>query len=295
VEIQARDDEAQLAEHQWADFLTSLPPGSAARIPDLVGEFGRPSVRIAAPDLLLHCNSDACRGERIFAAVARPTVQEKQFSRVFIAYSCRNCTKTQRLYALLLHADDGYSKSGVAIKIGEWPPFGPPTPARVISMVGPDRDLFLKGRRAENQGLGLGAFAYYRRVVENQRGRLLGEIIRVAKRMGARAETVQSLEAAAAEQQFSRSIELTKDAIPESLLIDGHNPLLLLHRALSVGLHNLPDEECLARARSIRVVLTELAERISQVLKDTAELKEAISHLLAFPDASDAEGANDTG
>ncbi len=112
---------------------------------------------------------------------------------------------------------------------------------------------------------------------------------------GKRAETVQSLEAAAAEQQFSKSIELTKDAIPESLLIDAHNPLLLLHRALSVGLHNLPDEECLARARSIRVVLTELAERISQVLKDTAELKEAISHLLAFPEASDDEGANDAG
>jgi hypothetical protein len=292
---ETRDDDAQFAEHQWADFLTSLPPGSTARIPDLVGEFGRPNVRIAAPDLLLHCNSDACRGERIFAAVTRPTVQEKQCNQVFIAYSCRNCTKTQRLYALLLHADDAYSNSGVAIKIGEWPPFGPPTPARVISMVGPDRDLFLKGRRAENQGLGLGAFAYYRRVVENQRGRLLGEIIRVAKRMGARTETVQSLEAAVAEQQFSRSIELTKDAIPESLLIDGHNPLLLLHRALSVGLHNLPDEECLARARSIRVVLTELAERISQNLKDTAELKEAISHLLAFPEAPDAEETKETG
>lgn len=274
---ESKEESTQLAEHQWADFLTSIPPGSAARIPDLVGEFGRPVVTLAAPDLLLHCNSDACRGERIFAAVFRPKVHEGQSTRVFVAYSCRNCTKTQRLYALFVSPDDGYKKSGVAIKIGEWPPFGPPTPARVISMVGPDRDLFLKGRRAENQGLGLGAFAYYRRVVENQRGRLLGEIIRVARRMGARPEAVASLEAAAAEQQFSKSIELTKDAIPESLLIDGHNPLLLLHRALSVGLHNLPDEECLARARSIRVVLTELAERISQVLKDTAELKEAIS------------------
>lgn len=141
--------------------------------------------------------------------------------------------------------------------------------------------------RAENQGLGLGSFAYYRRVVENQRGRLLEEIIRVAKRMGAKADAVRALEAAAKEQQFSKSIELTKDSIPESLLIDGHNPLLLLHRALSVGLHNLTDEECLARARSIRLVLTELAERIGQVLKDTAELKEAINYLLASPAPSE--------
>jgi len=165
----------------------------------------------------------------------------------------------------------------------------------VISMVGPDRDLFLKGRRAENQGLGLGAFAYYRRVVENQRGRLLDEIIRVAKRIGGRPDTLKSLEAAAVEQQFSKSIELTKDSMPEALLIDGHNPLLLLHRALSVGLHNLTDEECLARARSVRLVLTELAERMGQVLKDTAELKEAIAHLLASPAPPEDVASNEAG
>src|SRR5690606_22181448 len=109
-----------------------------------------------------------------------------KMTRGFLTYACRNCTKTQRTYALLLSPGEGMEKSGVACKIGEWPPFGPPTPSRVISMVGPDRDLFLKGRLAENMGLGVGAFAYYRRVVENQRSRLLDEIVRVAKKVGAK-------------------------------------------------------------------------------------------------------------
>jgi hypothetical protein len=202
---------------------------------------------------------------------------------VFLTYECRNCTEQQRTFALLIHPKDLWLNEGIVVKIGEWPPFGPPTPARVISMVGPDRDLFLRGRRAENQGLGLGAFAYYRRVVEEQRTRLLGEIVRVARRAGAKQTIIDLLEAAALETQFAKSMEMTKGAIPEALLIDGHNPLFLLHRALSVGLHEGTDEQCLSRARAIRVVLTELADRMGQLLKDKAELKDAISNLLAEP------------
>jgi hypothetical protein len=45
-------------------------------------------------------------------------------------------------------------------------------------------------------------------------------------------------------------------------------------------LHEKTDTECLELAKSIRVVLTELADRISQALKDEAELISAVSRLL---------------
>jgi hypothetical protein len=54
----------------------------------------------------------------------------------------------------------------------------------------------------------------------------------------------------------------------------------LLHSALSEGIHAQTDEECLEIATSIRVVLSELADRISIALKDHAELKQAVSRLL---------------
>jgi hypothetical protein len=41
------------------------------------------------------------------------------------------------------------------LKFGEVEPFGPPTPARVITLLGPEKDYYLKGRRAENQGMGI--------------------------------------------------------------------------------------------------------------------------------------------
>lgn len=279
------EPEKALPEYEWASFLTSVPPGSPASLStaDFLRNVHAAPAQLATPELLLHCSSKACRGERIFSSRTEITIVWNSTRHSFLTYSCNNCGGTERTYALLLHLGVFGSDKALAVKIGEWPPFGPPTPPKVISMVGPDRDIFLKGRRSENQGLGIGAFAYYRRVVEEQKHRLLSEILRVARRVGAKPSSIAALESAVQEQQFKKAIDLTKDAIPESLLIDGHNPLTLLHRALSEGLHALSDEECLARARSIRVILSELAERISQALKDTAELKEALSHLLADP------------
>jgi hypothetical protein len=128
--------------------------------------------------------------------------------------------------------------------------------------------------------MGIGALTYYRRVVENQWGRLIGEIIKVAKTIKAPANTISALEAAASEQQFSKGVREMKDAIPPVLLINGRNPLVLLHGALSQGVHNLPDEECLTLATSIRIVLFELAEKLGQALKDEKELTDAVARLL---------------
>jgi hypothetical protein len=165
------------------------------------------------------------------------------------------------------------------LKLGEDPSFGPPVPARVISLVGPDREAFLKGRRCEIQGLGIGAFAYYRRVIENQKNRLFDEIIKVAKRLNAPKDQIQTLEVAKTETQFSKSIESVKSVIPHELFIQGRNPLSLLHSALSEGLHALSDDQCMELATSIREVLFELAERIGQVLKEQTGLDAAIGRL----------------
>ena len=229
-----------------------------------------------------------CNGVRLFEPTSS-TLVETSWSLAFVTFICRNCRRSTKTYALALRMDGSRPSSGVVRKFGEEPAFGPPVPPRVITLIGPDRELFLRGRRAENHGLGIGAFAYYRRVVENQKGRIISEIGRVAKRLGADDATVKLFADAAIETQFSTAIDKVKAAIPKSLLIEGHNPLTLLHTALSEGLHELPDEECLALATEIRVVLTDLAERISTAVKDDAELKDAVTRLLSRRDKLKAE------
>ena len=194
-------------------------------------------------------------------------------------FCCRNCEKSIKLYSLLVHL----SSAGCTLwKLAEVPDFGPPTPAKVIKIVGPEKDYYLKGRRCENQGLGIGAFGYYRRVIETQKNRIIDEIIRAAKKIEAPKEMVEALEAAKAETQFTTAIDKVKPAVPEALLISGRNPLTLLHSALSQGMHAETDEECLELASSIRIVLSELAERTTAVLKDSAELDKAVSRLMAW-------------
>ncbi|WP_211325589.1 hypothetical protein [Roseimicrobium gellanilyticum] len=206
----------------------------------------------------------------------------------YFIYRCSNCQVFTKTFSLALQ-ENNHNDGGTAYKYGESPPFGPPTPARLISLAGPDRDAFLKGRRCENQGLGIGAFIYYRRVVENQKARIITRIADVAERLQTSPSDVQKLRAAATEDQFAKAMEMAKPYIPQSLLIDGHNPLGLLHSALSDGVHAQADEHCLALATSIRVVLAELSDRMTQLLKDEAELKHALSIILKNDAASKSE------
>jgi len=67
-----------------------------------------------------------------------------------------------------------------------------------------------------------------------------------------------------------------KGAIPDSLMVQGQNPLTLLHDALSIGIHHEDDVECLQRATSVRLILADLADRIDRALKENAELEAAV-------------------
>ena len=200
---------------------------------------------------------------------------------IFLTYGCRNCGESCKVYALRVTGEDGQRDGvGSAVKFGEIPAFGPPLPSRLISMAGADHELLLKGRRSESQSLGIGSFSYYRRTVENQWARILEEVRKAAERLGADAELLSSIDRAKAEKQFSKSIDLMKNTIPEGLKVKGHNPLTMLHGALSDGVHNLSDEECLERAQAVRVILTELVLNIARVTKDDRGVDDAISKLL---------------
>lgn len=272
-------------ELSFAEFLESHPPNQSARIADLQVHYTDGDYRgLAAPEIQLHCSHESCNGTRFFRCVTRaPKLIEGEATYVYLTYRCWNCQRTEKIFSVGVEWDKhprDFLPSGKAVKFGELPAFGPPTSSRLIKLIGPDRDIFLKGRRCENQGLGIGAFVYYRRVVETQKSRILNQIAKVAAKIGATPEKIKLFADAAKETQFSRAMDIAKPALPESLLIDGHNPLALLHSALSEGVHELDDETCLRIAGSIRIVLGELSDRIAQALKDEAELKGALSTLL---------------
>lgn len=266
----------------WIDFLQEVPPGSVVKVLGAAKHTAnqyRKYIEIESPEIQLHCPQQTCNAYMFFSCNDdAKEIDGNKWTKLYLTYWCRNCSKYSKIFSLAARLIGGNICE--VYKFGELPQFGPPVPARVLRLIQPDRELFLSGRRSENQGLGIGAFTYYRRVVESQWTRFVDEIIRVGKAIGAPEISIRALEASRDEQQFSRAVKGLKDAIPAVLLINGHNPLVLLHGALSQGVHNLSDEECLVLATSIRVVLVEFAEKLGEALKDEKELSESITRLL---------------
>ena len=277
-------------------FYEETPPGRSVLVKNVfVTKLSQyeDSHEIIFPVIQLYCETDGCDGFRFFHSDDYDYGKRKERRDHFVTYVCRNCGKTKKIYAF----SSVFDKKGIdatLYKFGEDPPFGPHTPARVISLIGPEREYYLKGRRAESQGLGIAAFAYYRRVVENQKNRIFDEIIRVAEKIGAKSEIIEDFMAAKAEVQFSKAVGVIKHGIPQALLINGHNPLSLLHSALSEGLHAQTDDQCLELATSIRVVLTDLVDRLAGALKEEATLNAAVSRLLNT-NAPSSEGLDSDG
>lgn len=276
----------------FSEFLLNSPPGAEV---ELELEFDALGGTFKVPTIVLDCTR--CSGKRNFELYSVSPRHEilnllgektleinlkvDRYYDLFLVYRCNNCRSTSKVYSINIKcAVTGSLRTILGCKYGERPPFGPPLPKKLLSLMGADRELFLKGYRCERQGLGIGSFTYYRRVVENQTSRILANILKVAQEIDAPKEDLDRLASAIAENQFSNALDTAKSALPQRLLIQGHNPLRFLHDNLSDGVHNLSDSECLEIAHDIRIVLSELSVQLEEALKEDKEVKEAFSNLM---------------
>lgn len=268
------------------EFIETVPPGRESLL--ISSSFGEDNslapphnYRLKLTPVWLHCSHPACDGMRIFEPSSEKIPVGKGVSiDVFLYFSCRNCTISLKSVAITLTTTTLPEAPRTAKKFGETPQFGPPLPAKLLQLAGEDGGLLKKGRQSENQSLGIGAFGYYRRVVEQQKSRLIDEIEKAVERLGGNPTAMAALEAAREERQFTKALEGIAAVTPKELFVGGQNPLALLHRPLSVGLHGLSDDECLKMAHNIRIVLSAMLERIQMVTEEKAELDAAIRELL---------------
>lgn len=243
---------------------------------------------VHCPEIVIHC--DKCDGDRTFRGESDQTRSGVSGNK-FVTYRCSNCPDRGGcivIFALIITKymrptenagiDDEMFK---VLKVGQKPAFGPPTPSRLTRLLEKaELENFRRGRRCESQGMGIGAFAYYRRTVENQKGRLFDSIVSALHKVAPNSALISELEAAKNEISFTKAMGKIRSALPESLLIEGQNPLTILHSSLSIGLHDRSDEECLHLARSIRILLVELMDRMDTISADHHEIREALATLM---------------
>ncbi|MEM7803285.1 MAG: hypothetical protein AAF545_00030 [Pseudomonadota bacterium] len=276
--------------------------------------------QVVLPRIRLYC--ETCDGDRQFDPQLRPLLtigsldlgqgpqkvqgHNKPIREIgtvcdqFIHFSCGDCHSQRKKYALAVEILDfstpvdlavalnkpGENTTGTAVieltKYGEIPKPNTRLNNKIKRVIGENWELYRKGADDEAAGNGIGAFAYYRRVVESSKEQLIAQICRAAEMLGAKKSVIKRIKATTEERNFASAIQEIDEVFPAELRLHDENMLLLLYRPLSEGLHNRSDEECLAVAASIRVLLNALGSRLSEVIENEQALTQAIVGIRKF-------------
>lgn len=225
----------------------------------------------------------------------------------FVHYKCGDCQQQHKKYSLAveitkIELPDGESLRPepvgdtktivhfIITKYGEIPKPIKKLNPKIKQIVGDHWELYRKGADDEAAGNGIGAFAYYRRVVEGSRERLVNAVCDAAEKLEVPEENIQKIRSTLGQREFSRAVEEIDDLFPNDLKFNGRNALATIYAPLSAGIHNKSDEECLALAASVRTLLDALGERLTEVIANEDRIQDALKQLqnVAAPTSTDS-------
>lgn len=198
-----------------------------------------------------------------------------------LSYLCMKCMKYKYTF-FLKWIDDS-----TVLKIGQYPPWNIAIERNLSKVLGDYKDIYKKGLICESQSYGIGAHAYYRRIVELIIDGLLENLSDLVERDEEKEKYKLGLLEAKNTKVAEDKINCVKDLLPESLKPDGMNPLKILYDSLSKGLHTDTDEECLNKAGKIRVCLKYLIEEVSRTRERRNEFIDSLKQLSKLKDDKD--------
>lgn len=124
---------------------------------------------------------------------------------------------------------------------------------------------------------GVGSYAYFRRVIENEIKRIIKDICELEFDG---VEFVKSaLEDFDRDFQMSKLIDVINKYLPKSLKELGDNPIRLLYEQLSGGIHEFTDKECINKAVSIDVLLNYVIKKVNEEKYQLNDVRNAMRHL----------------
>jgi hypothetical protein len=191
---------------------------------------------------------------------------------LFARYLCQSCQKFTRYFAVNIGAKS-------VMKVGQFPPWDIAGDAEIEKMLGAHATHYKRGLICESQGYGIGAFAYYRRIVEEIIDQLLDDVSALLSGEE-KAAYEEALKKTKETRVAAEKIELVKDLLPPILRPDGMNPLATLHGTLSEGLHAESDDECMKSALAVRQILTFLVHQVAASRASARAFTDSMRNLL---------------
>ena len=239
-----------------------------------------PATNDQLPKVRLNMACPTCQSDQTFAMTNEfwenfQYTNSPVWGQVFRAvYLCTHCQKFERVFYVA--ADQ---KGQWLMKVGQFPSWEMHGNPLIEKMLGKHADQYKKGLVCESQSYGIGAYGYYRRIVEETIDELLDEISQLLsgdqldKFYEALAKTKKTI-------VTQEKIDLVKDLLPPILRPDGMNPLSVLHSSLSEGLHAASDEACLEQAVIIREILVFLVTQVAASKAAAKSFTEGMRKLL---------------
>lgn len=206
--------------------------------------------------LSLDCS--VCKKETTWAHSATHEVQRGRVH----AYVCHRCRNNAVQYFVIQITNGAY------MKVGQYPRQSVRVPNNVEKRLGASTDFYQKALTSRSEGYGLGAVAYFRRVVEDKTNELIDVVADAAAAYGVPEKDVETVRAAKDEKVFEDKLKIAAQAMPGVLKPDGANPLQALHGILSAGIHSQTEEECLQMAEEIQEIFEYLFVRLRTEIED---------------------------
>lgn len=148
-------------------------------------------------------------------------------------------------------------------KIGQFPAFSIEPQSDLLKYLTEDDIVFYKKALINlSHNYGIGAYAYFRRIIENEIQRLIKSISELEF------EGVEDVKVAydkyLRDHQMGALISVLNSHLPSSLQRLGGNPISLLYQQLSEGIHDSSEEVCADKAKLIDSLLTYTIKAINE-------------------------------
>lgn len=130
-----------------------------------------------------------------------------------LRYKCVNCEKDSVYYLIVM------VESGPSMKVGQFPMQSARVPNSIAKRLGDSAPLYRKALTCRNEGYGLAAVAYFRRVVEDKTNELIDVVADAAEAHSVPSSDVVKIRLAKNEKAYEEKLQVAAHAIPEV-----HNP-----------------------------------------------------------------------
>lgn len=192
-----------------------------------------------------------------------------------------NCytKKPKKLSNAGVTQDNPFKQESIFLrKIGQNPPYEIKPEKEVLDyLTEQDAGYYKKALMNISHGYGIGAFAYFRRVIENEIKRIVTDVSKLSPETEAKMKDVMLKYEK--DHQMSYLIDEISKYLPPTLSSLGNNPIRVLYEQFSVGLHGLTEEKCLEKATLADTILKFVIKQINAEKNEMKSVREAMKNI----------------